>query len=85
MVRKPVTIRNSMDMEMCPIAHLVQEASQYKSRIFIEMNDKKINAKSIMGMMSLELCTGESLTVEAEGEDEEQAVNGVEAFLVANK
>lgn len=45
MVRKPVTIRNSMDMEMRPIAHLVQEASQYKSRIFIEMNDKKINAK----------------------------------------
>ena len=85
MVRKPVTIRNSMDMEMRPIAHLEQEASQYKSRIFIEMNDKKINAKSIMGMMSLELCTGESLTVEAEGEDEEQAVNGVEAFLVANK
>lgn len=85
MVRKPVTIRNSMDMEMRPIAHFVQEASQYKSRIFIEMNDKKINAKSIMGMMSLELCTGESLTVEAEGEDEEQAVNGVEAFLVANK
>lgn len=85
MVRKPVTIRNSMDMEMRPIAHLVQEASQYKSRIFIEMDDKKINAKSIMGMMSLELCTGESLTVEAEGEDEGQAVNGVEAFLVANK
>lgn len=85
MVRKPVTIRNSMDMEMRPIAHLVQEASQYKSRVFIEMDDKKINAKSIMGMMSLELCTGESLTVEAEGEDEEQAVNGVEAFLVANK
>ena len=85
MVRKPVTIRNSMDMEMRPIAHLVQEASQYNSRIFIEMDDKKINAKSIMGMMSLELCTGERLTVEAEGEDEEQAVNGVEAFLVANK
>lgn len=85
MVRKPVTIRNSMDMEMRPIAHLVQEASQYKSRIFIEMDDKKTNAKSIMGMMSLELCTGERLTVEAEGEDEEQAVNGVEAFLVANK
>ena len=85
MVRKPVTIRNSMDMEMRPIAHLVQEVSQYKSRIFIEMEDKKINAKSIMGMMSLELCTGERLTVEAEGEDEEQAVNGVEAFLVANK
>ena len=61
---------------------------KYNNKIvgyLIEMEDKKINAKSIMGMMSLELCTGESLTVEAEGEDEEQAVNGVEAFLVANK
>ena len=85
MIRKSVTIQNNMDMEDRPVAHLVQEASQYNSRIFIEMDDKKINAKSIMGMMSLELCTGESLTVEAEGEDEEQAVNGVEAFLVANK
>ena len=60
MVRKPVTIRNSMDMEMRPIAHLVQEASQYKSRIFIEMDDKKINAKSIMGMMSCLLYTSPS-------------------------
>ena len=57
MVRKPVTIRNSMDMEMRPIAHLVQEASQYKSRIFIEMEDKKINAKSIMGMMRQPILT----------------------------
>ena len=63
MVRKPVTIRNSMDMEMRPIAHLVQEASQYKSRIFIEMNDKKINAKSIMGMMSLEPVSYTHLTL----------------------
>ena len=58
MIKKPVTIRNSMDMETRPIAHLVQEASQYKSQVYIEMDDKKINAKSIMGMMSMNLSEG---------------------------
>ena len=41
MIKKPVTIQNSMDMETRPIAHLVQEASQYKSQVYIEMDDKK--------------------------------------------
>ena len=81
MVRKPVTIRNSMDMEMRPIAHLVQEASQYKSRIFIEMDDKKINAKSIMGMMTLGLDAGEEITLSANGEDEEDAMKSIENYL----
>ena len=84
MIKKPVTIRNSMDMETRPIAHLVQEASQYKSQVYIEMDDK-INAKSIMGMMSLNLSEGTAITVAADGEDESEAVAGVEAFLVANK
>ena len=85
MIKKPVTIRNSMDMETRPIAHLVQEASQYTSQVYIEMDDKKINAKSIMGMMSLNLSEGTAITVAADGEDESEAVAGVEAFLVANK
>ena len=85
MVKKPVIIQKSMAMELRPIAHLVQEASQYKSQVFIEFEDKKINAKSIMGMMSLNLSEGTSLTVVAEGEDEKNAAQGVEEFLVANK
>lgn len=84
MIKKPVTIQASMDMESRPIAHLVQEASQYDSKVFIELDDKKINAKSIMGMMSLKLVSGTNLTVVADGEDEEKAVNGVGAFLTAH-
>lgn len=83
MVKRPVTIRTSMDMENRPIAHLVQEASQYKSQVYIEMEDKKINAKSIMGMMSLNLSEGTNLTVVTEGEDEQSAADGVESFLEA--
>ena len=85
MIRKPVTIQNNMDMEDRPVAHLVQEASQYKSRIFIEMDDKKINAKSIMGMMTLKLQKGEDVTIVADGQDEDAAVSGVATFLGAQK
>ncbi|MGN1165586.1 MAG: HPr family phosphocarrier protein [Lachnospiraceae bacterium] len=84
MIKKPVTIQANMDMEARPIAHLVQEASQYSSKVYIELDEKKINAKSIMGMMSLKLTEGTNLVVVAEGEDEEMAVKGVEAFLASN-
>lgn len=81
MIKRPVTIQANMDMEARPIAHLVQEASQYSSKVYIELEEKKINAKSIMGMMSLKLTKGTNLVVVADGEDESSAVEGVEAFL----
>lgn len=81
MIKRPVTIQANMDMEARPIAHLVQEASQYSSKVYIELDEKKINAKSIMGMMSLKLTKGTNLVVVADGDDESNAVEGVEAFL----
>lgn len=85
MIKKPVTIKKNMAMEDRPVAHLVQEASQYASQVYIEMEDKKINAKSIMGMMSLSLQEGEDITVVAEGKDEKEAVASVEGFLTTRK
>ena len=83
MIRKPVTIQNNMDMEDRPVALLVQEASQYASQVYIVMGSKKINAKSIMGMMSLKLQKGEDVTIVADGQDEDAAVSGVATFLGA--
>ena len=83
MIRKPVTIQNNMDMEDRPVAHLVQEASQYASQVHIVMGSKKINAKSIMGMMSLKLQKGEDVTIVADGQDEDAAVSVVATFLGA--
>lgn len=83
MIRKPVTIQNNMDMEDRPVAHLVQKASQYASQVYIVMGSKKINAKSIMGMMSLKLQKGEDVTIVADGQDEDAAVSGVATFLGA--
>ena len=83
MIRKPVTIQNNMDMEDRPVAHLVQEASQYASTVYIQVGEKHINAKSIMGMMSLKLQKGEDVTIVADGQDEDAAVSGVATFLGA--
>ncbi|MDE7224233.1 MAG: HPr family phosphocarrier protein, partial [Acetatifactor sp.] len=64
-----------------PVAMLVQVASKYESSIYLEYTGKKVNAKSIMGMMSLGLNNGEQVTVTAEGVDEEEAVNAIEKYL----
>ncbi|MEZ3435665.1 MAG: HPr family phosphocarrier protein [Lachnospiraceae bacterium] len=84
MTKRTVTIESELDMETRPVAHLVQEASQYSSMVSIEMDNKQINAKSIMGMMSLVLAKGTTFTVVADGADEENAVEGVEAFFATH-
>lgn len=85
MMKRPVTIRMEEGMDARPIALLVQEANQYSSQIYIELGEKKVNAKSIMGMMSLCLQNGENIVVSAEGEDESDAIVGVQRFLMNQK
>lgn len=81
MIRRMVTINNADGLEERSIAMLVQKASQFNSSVYIEMDTKKINAKSIMGMMSLSLCNGQQLVVVADGTDEEAAVTEIEMYL----
>lgn len=81
MTKKSVTINLENGLDARPIALLVQRASQHESRIYIEIGDKRVNAKSIMGMMSLILDNGETLTVAADGTDEQEAVVDLEQFL----
>ena len=81
MIRKPITIGISNGLEARPIAMLVQVASQYVSNICLESEERKVNAKSIMGMMSLGLDTGESVTVSVDGADEEEAMKSIEEYL----
>lgn len=84
MKTKAVRINLENGLEARPVALLVQEASKYESRIYMGSEDKKVNAKSIMGMMTLGLNNGEELIVTAEGEDEELAVDNIEKFLAGN-
>lgn len=81
MVTKNITIKIPNGLEARPAALLVQVASQYESNIYIECENKKINAKSIMGMMSLGLAAGEEVVVTASGSDEEAAIKHIEKYL----
>lgn len=81
MTKRSIQIKLENGLEARPVALLVQEASKYESRIYIQSEEKRVNAKSIMGMMSLGLNNGDVLTVSAEGTDEDVAVDGIEVFL----
>ncbi|MFR8169298.1 MAG: HPr family phosphocarrier protein [Marvinbryantia sp.] len=81
MIKKPITIQIANGLEARPVALLVQVASQYDSQIHVEVEGKRVNAKSIMGMMTLGLETGEKIVVEAEGADEEEAMSNIEKYL----
>lgn len=81
MTSKDIRIKLENGLEARPVALLVQEASKYDSTVYIQSGDKKVNAKSIMGMMSLGLDNGEDLVVIAEGCDEQLAVANIEKFL----
>ncbi|CBK73228.1 Phosphotransferase System HPr (HPr) Family [Butyrivibrio fibrisolvens 16/4] len=80
-MQKEVTIQMSNSMEATPIAHLVQLANRFSSSIYFEMDEKKVNAKSIMGMMSLVLSSGSRVVIDAAGDDEEKAVAELSDFL----
>ncbi len=67
--------------EARPVAEIVQTASQYESRIYLVSGTKKINAKSIMGMMSLSLCNDEEIEIQADGTDEVAAVDALVKYM----
>ena len=83
MIRKPITIGISNGLEARPIAMLVQIASQFSSSIYLENEEKRVNAKSIMGMMTLGLDSGENVTISVNGVDETEAMKEIEGYLTS--
>lgn len=81
MTTKDITIGLKTGLGAGPVAVFVQVASQYESSVYVEYDTKKVNAKSLMGMMSLGIATGETVTVSADGTDAPQAVAAIEKYL----
>lgn len=84
MIRKSMKVEISNGLEARPVAVLVQVASQYESAVYVELDKKRVNAKSIMGMMTLGLNEGDNVTISTEGTDEEAAMQGIEKYLSGN-
>ena len=81
MLQKNFTINIHEFDEARPVAEIVQTASRYASDTYFVSGTRKINAKSIMGMMSLGLCNNEEISVEADGSDEIDAVEAIIKYM----
>lgn len=81
MLEKSIKPQFDGQLEARPIAMLVQVASQYDSTVYLETEGRRVNAKSIMGMMSLAASLGTEIRIITDGSDEEQAMAGMEAYL----
>jgi phosphotransferase system HPr (HPr) family protein len=81
MITKEIVINIPTGLEARPVALLVQVASQYECSIHVVSDDKRVNAKSIMGMMSMGISVGEKVTVIADGSDEQLAIENIEKYL----
>ncbi|NPV42831.1 MAG: HPr family phosphocarrier protein [Firmicutes bacterium] len=84
MYEKTVTVKNKTGLHARPAAMFVQGAGKFASEIWIEKEGKKVNAKSIMGVMSLGVSQGTEIKIIAEGEDEREAVEKLSELINSN-
>ncbi|MCM3731433.1 HPr family phosphocarrier protein [Fictibacillus nanhaiensis] len=81
MVEKKVTVQLKSGLQARPAALFVQEANRFTSDVFVEKEGKKVNAKSIMGIMSLAVGSGSELLLAVDGPDENEAIEALAEFV----
>lgn len=81
MLEKELTVELKTGLQARPAALFVQEANRFSSDVFLEKDGKKVNAKSIMGIMSLAVASGSTVTIVTDGKDEKEALNALETFV----
>ena len=82
MVSKEVVISNQVGLHARPATFFIQKANEFRSSIWIEADERKINAKSLLGVLSMGITSGTEISLVAEGPDEEAAVKELSAMLV---
>ncbi len=83
MITKEVTITNSVGLHARPATFFIQKANTYKSSIWVEKEDRRVNAKSLLGVLSLGIVKGMTITLIADGSDEAEALDGLSALIDA--
>ncbi|NEU30158.1 HPr family phosphocarrier protein [bacterium LRH843] len=81
MVKQVVTVKRKTGLQARPAALFVQEANRFSSHVTIERGEKQVNAKSIMGIMSLAVGPGATITLITDGSDEQEALEALIAFI----
>ena len=84
MFLKEVVVQNQVGLHARPATFFIQKANEYKSNIWVEKDERNVNAKSLLGILSLGITRGTSITVVAEGPDEEEAVTALVDLISSN-
>ena len=81
MTRREVTIQNAVGLHARPATFFIQKANTYKCSVWVEKDERKVNAKSLLGVLSLGIVQGMTVTLLADGADETEAVEGLAALV----
>ena len=81
MMTQDVTIKNSVGLHARPATFFIQKANSYKSSIWVEKDDRSVNAKSLLGVLSLGIVNGMTITLVADGPDEREALDGLKELI----
>ena len=83
MLSRDVTIVNEVGLHARPATFFIQKANTYKSSIWIEKEDRRVNAKSLLGVLSMGIVKGTVVTLIADGDDETNALDGLESLILS--
>lgn len=81
MTSRDITIQNSVGLHARPATFFIQKANSYKSSVWVEKDDRRVNAKSLLGVLSLGIVKGMTVTITADGPDENEALDGLAALI----
>ncbi|MBO4264689.1 MAG: HPr family phosphocarrier protein [Clostridia bacterium] len=82
MISRNITIQNGVGLHTRPATFFIQKANSYKSYIWVEKDERRVNAKSLLGVLSLGVVKGMTITLIADGIDEVEAINGLEDLIL---
>ena len=80
-VKKDVLVQNQVGLHASPATFFIQKANEFKSSIWIEKDERRVNAKSLLGVLSLGIVKGSTITLVADGADEQEAIDTLTALI----
>ena len=84
MISKNVTIQNNVGLHARPATFFIQKANTYQSSVWVEKEDRRVNAKSLLGVLSLGITKGMTVTLIADGSDEKESIDGLAELIDTN-
>jgi phosphocarrier protein HPr len=84
MYTQEITVKNEVGLHARPATYFIQKANEFKSGIWVEKEERRVNAKSLLGVLSLGIVKGTTITLIADGVDEKEAVDALTSLIESN-